>query len=97
MTDQGDIEIVHHPVPGRFLAEIDGLQAHLDYELEGGVMRITHTRVPSAIGGRGIGGQLVRAAAEHARYEGLKVEVACDFASEWIQGHPEFHDLRAGI
>jgi uncharacterized protein len=95
MSDQGDLEIVHHPVPGRFLAEVDGLQAHLDYELEGGVMRITHTRVPSAVGGRGIGGQLVQAAAEHARYEGLKVDAACSFASEWIERHPEFHEIRA--
>jgi uncharacterized protein len=90
-----DIEILHHPVPNRFLAEVEGLQAHLDYELEEDVMRITHTRVPSALGGRGIGGQLVRAAVEYARHEGLKVEAVCDFASGWIQRHPEFHDLRA--
>lgn len=95
MTDKGDIEIVHHPVPGRFLAEVEGLQAHLDYEIDEDTMRITHTRVPSAIGGRGLGGKLVRTAAEHARHEGLKVDAACDFASRWIQEHPEFHDLRA--
>lgn len=94
MTDKGDIDIVHHPVPGRFLAEVEGLQAHLDYEIEDDVMRITHTRVPSSLEGRGIGGRLVRAAAEHARHEGLKVEAACAFASAWIQRHPEFHDLR---
>jgi uncharacterized protein len=94
MTDRDDIEIVHHPVPGRFLAEVDGLQAHLDYEIEQDIMRITHTRVPSGIGGRGIGGQLVRAAAEHARHEGLRIDAACDFAAGWIQEHAEFHDLR---
>jgi uncharacterized protein len=95
MGDTGDIEIVHHPVPGRFLAEVEGLQAHLDYEIEQDTMRITHTRVPSAIGGKGIGGRLVRAAAEHARHEGLKVDAACSFAFEWIERHPEFHALRA--
>jgi uncharacterized protein len=96
MTEQDDIEIVHHPVPGRFLAEIDGLQAHLDYEIEDDVMRITHTRVPADLEGRGIGGRLVRAAVEHARHEGLKVQAACSFAAAWIQRHPQFHELRAG-
>ena len=93
--DQDSIDVVHHPVSSRFLAEVEGHQAHLDYELVGDTMRITHTRVPSAIGGKGIGGQLVRAAAEHARHEGLKVDAACSFAFEWIQRHPEFHGLRA--
>jgi len=89
------IEIVHHPVSSRFIAEVEGHQAHLDYELAGGEMRITHTRVPSDIGGRGIAGELVRVALLHARNEGLKVEPLCSYADAWMQRHPEFADLRA--
>ena len=89
------IDVVHHPVSSRFIAEADGHQAHLDYELEGAEMRITHTRVPSEIGGRGIAGELVRVALLHARKEGLKVNPLCSYADAWMQRHPDFADLRA--
>ena len=89
------IDVVHHPVSSRFIAEVDGHQAHLDYELEGGQMRITQTRVPSEIGGRGIAGELVRVALVHARNEGLKVTPLCSYADAWMQRHTDFADLRA--
>jgi predicted GNAT family acetyltransferase len=89
MADAPQLDITHHPVPGRFLVEVDGHQAHLDYELVDDRMRITHTRVPSEIGGRGIGGQLVQAAAEHARHEGLRIEATCTYAEAWLRRHPE--------
>ena len=75
--DREDIDVVHHPVSARFIAEVDGHQAHLDYELIEGEMRITHTRVPSEIGGRGVAGELVRVALDHARTDGLKVRPLC--------------------
>lgn len=95
MTDANDIDVVHHPVSGRFLAEVDGHQAHLDYELADGIMSITHTRVPPEIGGRGVAGELTRVAVEHARVEGLKVKSACSYAAGWLDRHPEYADLLA--
>ena len=89
------IDVVHHPVSSRFIAEVDGRQAHLDYELVDGTMRITHTRVPSEIGGRGVAGELVRVAMEHARTEGLKVNPLCSYADAWLERHPEYAGLRA--
>lgn len=96
MSDaSNDIEIVHHAIPGRFATEVDGEQAHLDYEMAEGVMHITHTVVPEAIGGRGIAGRLVRAALEQARNEGWKVKPVCSYAEAWIGRHPEYADLLA--
>ena len=46
--------ISHDQVSHRFTAEVEGHRAELDYTLNDGVMVITHTRVPQAIGGRGI-------------------------------------------
>lgn len=87
------IEITHHPIPGRFATEVDGHAANLDYEMADGVMHITHTRVPDAIGGRGIAGQLVEAALRQARTEGWKVLPLCDYAKGWLERHPEYADL----
>ena len=58
-------------------------------------MTITHTIVPAAIGGRGIAGQLVQAALDHARSAGLKVAPECSYADDWMRTHPEYEDLRA--
>ena len=89
------IDVVHHPVSSRFIAEVDGHQAHLDYELVEGAMHITHTRVPQDIGGRGVAGELVRVAAEHARNEGLKIVPLCSYAEAWLRRHPAYADLVA--
>lgn len=81
-------------VPGQgFVADVDGHRSVLDYSLSHGRMVITHTGVPAALRGRGIAGQLVQAAFEHARAAGLKVEPRCAYAEAWVERHPEFADL----
>ena len=79
----------------RFVASVDGIQARLDYRLEGGTMVITHTAVPDAIAGRGVAGKLTRAAFEHARAQGWKVRPACEYATGWVGRHPEYASLLA--
>lgn len=95
MSDRQPIEITHHAIPGRFAVEVDGSRAHLDYEMADGVMHITHTVVPEAIGGRGIAGQLVQEAFDHARTEGWKVRPVCSYAETWAGKHPEVASLIA--
>ena len=77
------------------ITRVDGALCALDYTLDHGVMTITHTLVPEAVGGRGLAGTLVRAALDAARLEGWKVVPACSYAKAWMVRHPEFDDLRA--
>jgi predicted GNAT family acetyltransferase len=65
----------------------------LDYTLVAGVMTITRTEVPAAVGGRGIAAALVQEALATARAEGWKVVPACSYAAAWMQRHPAYHDL----
>ncbi|RZA21130.1 MAG: N-acetyltransferase [Lysobacteraceae bacterium] len=88
-------EIRHDDASHRFLVEVDGHAGHLEYEHRDGVMVITHTIVPSAIGGRGIAAALVKAAVEHARDEGLKVDPQCGYAEAWMGRNPDYQGLRA--
>ena len=94
MGDQAP-PIQHDPDVHRFATTIEGERAYIDYRLEGGVMILTHTWVPEAIGGRGIAGRLVRHALDHARANGLRVHPACSYADAWMRRHPEVEDLRA--
>jgi predicted GNAT family acetyltransferase len=92
----GDVQIRHDAGRQRFVATVDGVQAELVYEQRGQLLSLTHTGVPSAIGGRGVGGDLVRTALDYARSKGLKVVPACGYAAGYIERHPEYADLVAG-
>jgi uncharacterized protein len=88
-------DIRHLGAAHRFETKVDGAVCELDYILHDGVMTITHTGVPDEVGGRGIAGELVRAAMDTARREGWKVEPACSYARAWMERHPEYAELRA--
>lgn len=83
----------HDAAAHRFSVNVDGIDAVLDYRDEGGIMVITHTVVPSQIGGRGIAGHLVKAAFEHAREQRLKVRTDCSYAATWAKRHPDYLSL----
>ncbi len=85
--------ITHDPATRRFTTEVEGHQAELVYRLQGGSLVIEHTGVPEAIGGQGIAGELVRAALDHARSEGLRVIPACSYSAEYVRRHPQYADL----
>jgi hypothetical protein len=87
--------IRHDADAGRFSVVVEGIEAALDYRREGTVMTIHHTGVPEAVGGRGIAGELVRAALDHARNAGWKVRAVCAYADAWIRKHPGYESLRA--
>jgi hypothetical protein len=79
--------IRHEPGARQFVTEVDAHRAHLDYTLTDGVMTIPHTRVPPAIGGRGIAGELMAAALTAARTAGWAVDPACSYAKTYMARH----------
>lgn len=85
--------ISHDPQRQRFALQLDGHEAELDYLLQDGRLVITHTGVPTAIGGRGVAARLVTAALDQARAQGLKVVPACSYAAVFVQRHSEYADL----
>ncbi len=86
-------DVRNNPALNRFELDADGHTAVAFYRLEPGVITFTHTEVPPALSGRGIGSALARGALESARAQGLKVVARCEFISGYIARHPEFTDL----
>ncbi len=78
-----NIEVTHNPEEHRFELTVDGHLARLDYTLAGNIIIFIHTEVPPAIGGRGLGVNLVEAGLAHAREHGLKVRSMCWFMSKY--------------
>jgi hypothetical protein len=69
--------------------------AFAEYRLEGDRITFTHTRVPEALRGKGIGTQLIKAGLSVARERNLKVIPQCPFFAAYIRAHPETEDLPA--
>jgi len=79
----------------RFELEIDGHLAKALYTRSDGRITFTHTEVPDALAGRGVGSRLAKGALDLARAEGLKVVALCPFIAGYIGKHPEYADLLA--
>src|SRR5687767_1274119 len=71
----------------------DGSLAIAEYTLPAGKIMFTHTEVPPAHEGQGIGSALIRFALASARQRGLKVIPICPFFAAYIQKHAEVQDL----
>jgi predicted GNAT family acetyltransferase len=80
--------VVDNPARGRFEVTRDGHTAELVYSITGNRMVLHHTEVPKAMGGQGIGGELVLAAVRRAAHDGLTVVPSCPYARRWIEKHP---------
>jgi hypothetical protein len=89
------LEVRHNPQASRFEAFVDGALCRTDYRMSGNVMHIVHSEVPLALEGRGLAGQVVRAALEYARANGLKVVPVCGYVRAYMRRHKETHDLLA--
>ena len=90
-----NLQIEHLPEQGRFQVVVEGHVCVIDYRLTGGVMTITHTEVPPAVGGRGIAAALTQAALACATAQGLKVSPICSYARSYMQRHPQTQSLLA--
>jgi len=78
---------------GRFELERDGHVATLDYTLAGRVLALLETRIPDALRGHGLAGELAKTAFDWARENKLKVDIVCPFVAEYLGKHPEYSDL----
>ena len=73
----------------RFEVTIDGALAELVYRRRADRLVLVHTEVPDSLGGRGVGGLLVRAAVDRAARDGLTIVPLCPFARSWLERHPD--------
>lgn len=88
-------DVQDNPARSRFELDLNGATAFANYTRSGNVLSITHTEVPAALRGGGIGSQLVEGVMRIARAQGIKVRPLCGFARRVIVQHPEFKDLVA--
>ena len=79
----------------RYEFDTENGEALAFYRLSDGAMTFTHTEVPAALRGRGIGSAMMRAVLADVRAQGLEIVATCPFVADYIDRHPEFSDLLA--
>lgn len=85
--------VIHNPASSRFEVPLGDALAECAYIRQGNVLALVHTEVPAAMQGMGIAAQLVKAALDWARAEGLRVRPRCSYVVSYMRRHPETQDL----
>ena len=81
---------------GRYVARIEGIavEGEIEFTCPGpGIISANHTRVPEAMGGRGVAGALLNFMLEDARTKGFKIIPVCPYLRGQYAKHPEWSDL----
>lgn len=85
--------VVDNAERSRFELAVPGGVAFSTYRRSPGVVTVTHTEVPEALSGHGVGSELARGLLDMIRSRGEKVVPRCPFISSFVAKHPEYSDL----
>ena len=89
-------EVRDNPAASRFELACDTAIAFVEYRREAdNRIVLTHTEVPEALTGQGVGSRLARGTLDRLRANGLTVVPRCEFVAAFIGRHPEYRDLLA--
>lgn len=92
----GEGEIRHDAARRRYeLVVGPDVVSFADYEEHDGVRAFVHTLTEPRFRGHGYAEQVVRAALDDARRDGVAVVPACSYVGAFVHDHPAYQDLVA--
>jgi len=87
--------ISDNPAMHRFEMTSGDAVAFVDYQRLADRIILTHTEVPEAMSGQGVGSKLVAGVLDKIRSEGAKVVARCEFVAAFMDRHPGYQSLTA--
>lgn len=88
-----DINLADNASEKRYEALLDGSTARVEYIKAQNKIYLTHTEVPSALEGKGIGSALVHKVLEDIDRQNLILIPLCPFVALYLKRHPELKKL----
>ncbi len=80
----------------RFELEAEGHTAFIEFLIDKDhVMYLTHTEVPKALEGKGIGKNIVEQTLNYLKDNNFKLAPLCPFVAAYLKRHPEWKDILA--
>lgn len=77
--------IQHQSEQQRFVLQVDGTEAVLDYALSGDSINFHHTFVPPAFRGKGLAEKLVRHGLAWARQQQYQISASCWYVQKFLR------------
>jgi predicted GNAT family acetyltransferase len=84
-----------NPSMSRFEMTSGDALAFVEYRRDGDRIVLTHTEVPDAMSGQGVGSKLVAGVLDRIRSEDKKVVAQCEFVASFMRRHPGYQSLAA--
>ena len=89
-----DAQVTNDPAAAQWEARLgDDVAGYLAYERRDDGVALLHTVVDPQHEGKGVAGQLVRAAVDDARASGTGLLPYCSYVRGWLQRHPDEVEL----
>lgn len=86
-------DVTNDEAAGRYELTVEGETAFADYREAGGTVTFTHTLVPDAVEGQGVGTRLIEGALDDVAERGLRVMPQCPFVAHVIETTPKYRSL----
>lgn len=86
-------EVIDNSTQSRFELQVGEWTAIAEYRVVENALVLTHTEVPDALQGQGVGSRLARGVLGIARLREQEVVPLCEFMAAYIRSHPEYLDL----
>jgi uncharacterized protein len=86
-------QVTDNAAKSRFELQVDGHIAFVEYRVSGDQIILTHTEVPEALGGRGIGSTLALGVFNILRQTNRKAKAECTFMAAQAAKHPDAAEL----
>ena len=85
--------VIDNQARHRFELPVGDAVAVAEYRIEDGRVVLTHTEVPAALAGPGVGSRLAKGVFEAIRASGRRVVPRCPFMAAYAARHPDDADL----
>lgn len=85
-----DYQLIDNQSANRYELHFEGHVPKIDYIKAQNQIYLTHTEVPKALEGKGIGSAIVKLALEDVEKKGLSLVPLCPFVAQYIKRHPEW-------
>ncbi|MGG5818384.1 GNAT family N-acetyltransferase [Falsiroseomonas sp. HW251] len=77
----------------RFEMPVGDEVAFVEYRRDGATLVLTHTEVPEALNGQGVGSRLARGVLDLLRAQGRRAASECSFVNAYVKRHPDYRDV----
>lgn len=96
MSNSLESKLVLNEEKKRFELEVEGKTAFIEFIVSNeNIMFLTHTEVPVALEGKGVGSDIVSKTLEYIREKGFTLAPLCPFVAAYVKRHPDWKSILA--